>query len=51
MAARITSLYRAPPDPEFQGGEKPNRLEVRFRVQTGKHLLDLRLTGFDPEPT
>jgi hypothetical protein len=45
----MTSLYRAPPDPEVQGGEEPERSEVRFREQTRKHLLVLRLTSFDPE--
>jgi hypothetical protein len=47
----MTSLYPAPPGPEVQGGEESERSEVRFREQTGKHLLVLRLTGFDPEPT
>jgi hypothetical protein len=45
----MTSLYRAPPDPEVQGGEEPERSEVRFPEQTRKHLLVLRLTSFDPE--
>jgi hypothetical protein len=38
----------------FQGqtGHKADiRRDVRFRGQSGKHVLDLSLTAFDPKPT
>jgi hypothetical protein len=47
----MTSLYLTHLAPKFKVGEEPERSEVRFRGQTGKHLLVLRLTGFDPHPT
>jgi len=34
----------------ISAGQNP-QIGVRFRGQTGKHLLALSLTGFDPQET
>src|SRR5512132_2010419 len=39
------------PGPEVQGGGGARAIGGPLSGQTGKHLLVLRLTGFDPHPT
>ena len=42
------NLFPRPNTPEPSNRLVTRRSEVRFRRQTGKHLLMLSLTGFDP---